>query len=225
MQEIENKLEYVFHDKSLLERALTHSSYANENRKRNVLHNERLEFLGDSVLGMTVAAYLYENYPDMREGNMTRFRSELVCETALAKVAERLSLGRYMRLGRGEEAGGGRTRPSITADAVEAVIAAVYLDGGFDEASKIIHKFILEPIKNGKNVSVTDHKTELQELVQRKSGQSLTYELKEESGPDHDKRFVYDAVINGKSVGTGVGKTKKEAEQAAAGDALSKLRR
>lgn len=225
MQEIENKLEYVFRDKSLLERALTHSSYANENRKRNVLHNERLEFLGDSVLGMTVAAYLYENYPDMREGNMTRFRSELVCETALAKVAEKLNLGRYMRLGRGEEAGGGRTRPSITADAVEAVIAAVYLDGGLDEASKIIHRFILEPIKNGQKVSVTDHKTELQELVQRKSGQILTYELKEESGPDHDKRFVYDALINGETVGTGVGKTKKEAEQAAAGDALSKLRR
>ena len=224
MLELEHKLEYEFHDRSLLFTALTHSSYSNENRKKNLECNERLEFLGDSVLGMTVANFLYRKYPGMAEGLMTRTRAELVCEQSLVKVAEQLDLGKYLLLGRGEELGGGRQRHSIIADAVEAVIAAVYLDGGYDKASRIIYKYILDPVAEGREVRMSDNKTELQELVQRKSGSVLTYEMTGESGPDHNKTFEFSAILNGETVGKGTGRTKKEAEQAAAGDALRKLK-
>lgn len=224
MKGLEEKLGYEFKDKSLLMTALTHSSYANENRKRNIKDNERLEFLGDSILGVTVASYLYKNRPDLPEGRMTRLRAELVCEQSLARVAEKLELGKYMRLGKGEEQGGGRKRPSITADAMEAVIAALYLDGGYNRAGSFISRYILEPFEEGQELSDRDNKTELQEIVQRKSGQVLTYELTGEDGPDHNKTFTFSVSLNDKVIGTGSGHNKKEAEQAAAGEALRKMR-
>ena len=224
MKGLEERLGYEFKDKSLLMTALTHSSYANENRKRNIKDNERLEFLGDSILGVTVASYLYKNRPDLPEGRMTRLRAELVCEQSLARVAEKLELGKYMHLGKGEEQGGGRKRPSITADAVEAVIAALYLDGGYNRAGSFISRYILEPFEEGQELSDRDNKTELQEIVQRKSGQVLTYELTGEDGPDHNKTFTFSVSLNDKVIGTGSGHNKKEAEQAAAGEALRKMR-
>ncbi len=222
MDSLEEKLEHRFRDRALLENALTHSSYANENRAWGCESNERLEFLGDSVLGMVVAARLYRAYPDMPEGRMTRLRAQLVCEESLHKAALDISLGSSIRLGRGEEHTGGRTRPSILADAVEAVIAAMYLDGGMDVVVRFIERHILmdlgEPDSGGR-----DCKTELQELVQRKNGQSLSYELLDESGPDHAKSFTVQVSLNGEAVGAGTGHTKKEAAQTAARAALRKL--
>ena len=224
MKELEAKLGYEFKNKDLLNTALTHSSYANENKRQNIVNNERLEFLGDSVLGMTVADYLYRTRGDMPEGQMTKLRAELVCEKSLASVAEKLDLGQYILLGHGEEQGGGRERHSIIADAVEAVIAAIYLDGGCDKASEFIHRFILEPMEVGETVVSRDNKTELQEMIQRKSGQVLTYKMTDQSGPDHNKTFSFAVLLNGEVIGNGVGRSKKEAEQAAAGDALRKMK-
>ena len=221
MKSLEEKLGYTFQDKSLLENALTHSSCANESKGR--LHsNERLEFLGDSILGMVVAEHLYRNHPDLPEGELTRTRAALVCEESLVEVAHDLGLGDYLKLGKGEEAGGGRTRPSIRADAVEAVLAAVYLDGGIGSARKIIQKYILSREIEGLN-SQRDYKTALQELIQRESGQSLKYRLTGPEGPDHDKRFFVEVDLNGQPVGAGKGRSKKEAEQMAAKAAIAKL--
>ncbi len=222
MEAIEAKLGYGFKSRSLLINALTHSSYANENRGRSCESNERLEFLGDSVLGLVVADALYRRFPEMPEGRMTRMRAQLVCEESLHRVATELSLGEYMRLGRGEEHTGGRNRTSILADAVEALIAAMYLDGGMDVARAFIEKFILSAL-NGSYIAFGDCKTELQELVQKKSGSVLTYELLGESGPDHDKTFTSQVSLNGRPIGSGSGRTKKEAEQAAARAALVEL--
>ena len=221
MKSLEEKLGYTFQDKSLLENALTHSSCANESKGR--LHsNERLEFLGDSILGMVVAEHLYRNHPDLPEGELTRTRAALVCEESLVEVAHDLGLGDYLKLGKGEEAGGGRTRPSIRADAVEAFLAAVYLDGGIGSARKIIQKYILSREIEGLN-SQRDYKTALQELIQRESGQSLKYRLTGSEGPDHDKRFFVEVDLNGQPVGAGKGRSKKEAEQMAAKAAIAKL--
>jgi ribonuclease-3 len=222
--DLEQKLGHVFRDRSLLDTALTHSSYANERRGQGNNCNERLEFLGDSVLGVTVAEHLYRRYGDMPEGRMTRLRSELVCEQSLYRVAQKLELGRYLRLGRGEEHNGGRERPSILSDAVEALIAALYLDGGTSAASAFIHTWLLSELDESEPVCFTDFKTALQELVQRRSGQSLSYELIGEQGPDHAKLFTVQVLLNGSPVGQGDGRTKKEAEQAAAHNALEALR-
>lgn len=220
METLEAKLGYTFRNRSLLENALTHSSYANEN-KGSLGSNERLEFLGDSVLGMVTADFLYKTHPDLPEGEMTRKRAALVCEESLAEVAGRLDLGAYLMLGKGEEAGGGRTRPSIRADAVEAVLAAVYLDGGLAEARGIIQRFILDrESEKGQN---HDYKTALQELVQRESGRVLTYRLTGESGPDHAKVFSMEVDLDGAPIGSGSGRSKKEAEQMAAKAAIEKL--
>ena len=220
---LEEKLGYTFRDSSLLENALTHSSCANESRGK--LHsNERLEFLGDSILGMVVAEHLYRNHPDLPEGELTRTRAALVCEESLVEVAKELGLGDYLKLGKGEEAGGGRNRPSIRADAVEAVLAAVYLDGGIGSARKIIQKYILTREVSSLS-GIRDYKTALQELVQRESGQVLKYRLTGESGPDHDKRFFVEVDLNGTPVGNGEGHSKKEAEQMAAKAAIQKLRK
>lgn len=221
MEKLEEKLGYTFRDRSLLENALTHSSYANENKALGLQSNERLEFLGDSVLGMVTADYLFRTHPDLPEGDLTRTRAALVCEGSLVEVAHRLELGSYLKLGKGEDAGGGRERPSIVADAVEAVLAAVYLDGGIGSARKIIQKFILdrEEEKGGSR----DYKTALQELVQRESGQVLTYRLIGSIGPDHAKVFQVEVDLNGESVGAGEGRSKKEAEQMAARAAIEKL--
>ncbi len=221
MKSLEEKLGYTFQDPSLLENALTHSSRANESRG-TLSSNERLEFLGDSILGMVVADHLYRNHPDLPEGELTRTRAALVCEESLVEVAQELNLGEYLKLGKGEEAGGGRNRPSIRADAVEAVLAAVYLDGGIGSARKIVQKYILSREAAGLT-KPHDYKTALQELVQRESGQVLQYRLTGEEGPDHDKRFFMDVTLNGKSIGSGTGRSKKEAEQMAAQAAIQAL--
>ncbi len=224
MQAIEEKIGYSFRSRALLVNALTHSSYANENRGRSCESNERLEFLGDSVLGMVVAEALYRRFPDLSEGRLTRMRAQLVCEESLHRVAGEIGLGAHIRLGKGEEHTGGRTRTSILADATEALIAAMYLDGGMDVARGFIERYIL-PELNGEYIPFGDAKTDLQELIQKKSGSTLSYELVGESGPDHDKTFTTRVLLNGESVGTGSGRTKKEAEQAAARAALAALRR
>ena len=217
---LEKSIGYSFKNKELLLTALTHSSYANENRIPRTGHNERLEFLGDSVLGMIVAHHLYCEYPELPEGEMTRIRAELVCEHSLYHVAKRLGLGAYLRLGKGEDSGGGRERPSILADAVEAIIAAIFLDGGKDEATAFVRRFILSPLEAGEKRASSDYKTTLQEIVQRKIGNQLSYRIVGESGPDHAKSFVAEVLLNGKRIGLGSGRSKKEAEQAAAKDAL-----
>ncbi len=222
---LEARLGHKFSDRALLERALTHSSYANENKKFGVRDNERLEFLGDSILGMEVAAYLYTTYPNLREGEMTRMRAELVCEGSLAAIGETIGLGEYLRLGKGESAGGGRKRPSILSDAVEAVLAACWLDGGAEVAHRLVHEMVLSHISGDLHEIDRDYKTELQELVQRKAGNTFHYESAGESGPDHDKRFTVNLVVNGQLAGTGTGRSKKEAEQRAAKAALEKLHR
>ena len=216
----EQLIGYEFKDKELLKRALTHSSYANENKLPH--DNERLEFLGDSVLGMTVAAYLYNHFPDRPEGDLTRMRADMVCERSLAQVAERIHLGKHLLLGNGEEAGGGRQRDSILADAVESVIAACFIDGGMEPARNFINTFVLTnvPVQKLKNV---DYKTALQELVQQKKNQVIAYRLVGESGPDHDKQFRVEVTLNDEVVGVGTGSSKKRAEQAAAQAAIEQL--
>lgn len=221
MKTLEEKLGYSFQDPALLENALTHSSRANESRGR-LQSNERLEFLGDSILGMVVADHLYRNHPDLPEGDLTRTRAALVCEESLVEAAQEMGLGEYLRLGKGESSGGGRERPSIQADAVEAVLAAIYLDGGIGSARKFIQKFILSREIAGLT-KPRDHKTALQELVQRESGQVLQYRLVGEDGPDHNKRFFVEVALNGVSIGSGSGRSKKEAEQMAAAAAIKAL--
>ncbi len=221
MKSLEEKLEYAFRDPALLENALTHSSRANESRGK-LVSNERLEFLGDSILGMVVADHLYHNHPDLPEGELTRVRAALVCEESLVQAARELGLGNYLRLGKGEEAGGGRQRPSIQADAVEAVLAAVYLDGGLDPVRRIIGRYILTREVAGLT-RPRDYKTTLQELVQREGSQDLKYHLTGESGPDHNKRFCVEVTLNGVGVGVGSGRSKKEAEQMAAKAAIRQL--
>ncbi len=223
MTELETRLGHTFQDRTLLETALTHSSYANENRAQGAVCNERLEFLGDSVLGVTVADHLYRQYGQLPEGGMTRLRAELVCEQSLYRVARRLELGRYLRLGKGEEHNGGRDRASILSDAVEALIAAMYLDAGMETAAGFIHRYLLDDLAPGDPLCATDFKTALQELIQRQSGQILSYALLGEEGPDHAKTFRAAALLNGREIGRGSGRTKKEAEQSAAENALEAL--
>ena len=224
MQKLEEKIGYVFTDKKLLQTALTHSSYANEHAAQGCESYERLEFLGDSILGAVTANYLYRHEPRLPEGRMTRLRAELVCETALHRVALSLELGRYMRLGKGEENTGGRGRASILADMVESIIAALYLDSGIDEARRFIMETVLSDVVITEAHHSADYKTELQELVQQRPNRHISYELVGESGPDHDKRFVFTVSIDGEIAGRGEGRTKKEAEQMAARMALEALR-
>ena len=222
MTKLEEEIGYTFRDSVLLRTALTHSSYANESSGSAVC-NERLEFLGDSILGVTVADELYRRFPNMPEGRMTRLRAELVCEQSLYQVATSISLGSYVRLGKGMERNGGRQRPSILADAVEALIAAIYLDSGMDAASAFIHERLLSQLGEAEPLYYNDCKTALQELVQQESGRILSYELVDEQGPDHNKTFYVRVLLNGSPIGEGVGHSKKEAEQAAAGEALKEL--
>ena len=222
IKDLEEAIGYRFHNISLLQNALTHSSFANERWHNSLLSNERLEFLGDSILGMLVAEYLYRNFPDRPEGELTRMRADMVCEKTLASVAARIHLGDHLMLGHGEEQGGGRSRDSILADAVESVIAACFLDGGIEAAQKFIRTFILVevPVSQMHN---TDYKTKLQELVQQKKNQVLSYSLTGESGPDHDKHFTVAVSLNGGIVGQGEGRSKKRAEQEAARAAIRNL--
>ena len=222
ISDLEKAIGYRFKNISLLQNALAHSSYANERWHNSLMSNERLEFLGDSILGMTVADYLYRTFPDRPEGELTRMRADMVCEQTLAAVADRIGLGQHLLLGHGEEQGGGRSRPSILADAVESIIAACYLDGGFEAAASFIRTFILcnVPVKQLHNM---DYKTTLQELVQQKKNQVLSYAMVGETGPDHDKQFRVEVSLNGKVVGEGSGRSKKKAEQDAARVAIEKL--
>lgn len=221
MKKLEDKIGYHFTQGSLLEHALTHSSRANES-KGTLSSNERLEFLGDSILGMVVAEHLYRTHPDLPEGELTRIRANLVCEGSLVEVSQMLALGEYLLLGKGEDAGGGRKRHSIQADAVEALIAAIYLDGGIGTARKFIHKYIISREMSA-TVNDSDFKTALQEFVQRESGQTLRYRLTGEDGPDHQKSFYVEVDLNEEAIGTGSGHSKKEAEQMAAKAALAFL--
>ena len=220
---LENLINYSFNNKNLLINALTHSSYANENKKMGIKHNERLEFLGDSILGQVSAEYLFKIQPSIPEGRMTKLRSELVCETALYKTATELRLGDFILLGHGEDKNGGRERVSILADAVESLIAALYLDGGYNIAKDFIFKHILDKYNDvtGDN---KDWKTQLQEYIQKDPNRKISYELLSESGPDHNKHFEFAVLIDNTVFGKGTGKTKKEAEQDAAHNALEALK-
>ncbi len=222
IKDLEAAIGYRFKNITLLQNALTHSSYANERWHDSLMSNERLEFLGDSILGMVVAEYLYRNFPNRPEGELTRMRADMVCESSLARIAEQVDLGKHLLLGHGEEQGGGRNRPSILADAVESVIAASFLDGGMAAAEGLIRRFVLcnVPVSKLKNL---DYKTSLQELVQQKKNQQLSYQLTGESGPDHDKAFFVDVLLNGAVVGKGTGSSKKRAEQDAARAAIEAL--
>lgn len=223
MQTLEERLGYTFENKSLLQGAMYHSSYANEHRG-GIQSNERLEFLGDAVLGLVVGEHLYRTHPDAPEGDLTRMRAALVCEESLHEVAQSLGLGQYLKLGRGEESGGGRQRPSILADATESVFAAVYLDGGMEAARALIHRVLLdENREEAVERRRKDYKTMLQEVVQRKANQVLRYEMVGASGPDHAKVFTACVTLNGQPIGLGQGHSKKEAEQSAAKTALEQL--
>lgn len=224
MENLEEKIGHKFKNRELLLTALTHSSYANEKHDRSLSY-ERLEFLGDSILGLVTAEFLYAHEPALPEGRMTRLRAELVCEGSLKGIAEELGIGGYMRLGRGEERSGGRGRPSILADMVESVIAAIYLDSGMDEARRFITEKLLSRAELGEQHRIADYKTELQELVQRQADGHVSYEQTGESGPDHNKLFFFTVYINGSAAGEGSGRSKKEAEQAAACAALEKMRK
>lgn len=217
LSEFENRIGYTFKNIRFLETALTHSSYANEKQTLRDC-NERLEFLGDSVLGVITAEYFYHNVKHLPEGEMTKKRAACVCEKSLYGFAKEIELGKYIFLGRGEENTGGRNRPSILADAFEAVIAAIYLDGGLDE----VRKFVLDFIKKAatQQINIRDYKTELQEIIQKNPDEHLTYVLVGESGPDHDKRFEVEVNLNSNVIGCGKGRSKKLAEQQAAKQAL-----
>lgn len=213
MKVFEEIIGYKFKDKSLLQTALTHSSYANEMNGK-VDYNERLEFLGDSVLGMITAEFLFTNHPEMPEGKLTKTRAAMVCEKSLHRFAQSIKLGEFMYLGKGEINTGGRERPSILADAFESLIAAIYLDAGFEEAKKFVLGFI--STADIEETIITDYKTALQEIVQRNPGEYLEYFMVGESGPDHCKTFIVEVHLNNNVIGTGEGRSKKQAEQMAA---------
>lgn len=216
---LENNLQYHFKNRNYLINALTHSSYANENRK-SLGSNERLEFLGDSVLGYIVADYLFQNYPDLPEGDLTRNRAALVCEKACCGFSRQLHVGEYLLLSHGERNSGGRTRSSILADAFEAILAAIYLDGGMEEARKFVLRFVVPLVSASKSKTFRDYKTKLQEIIQQNPEESLEYVLTGESGPDHNKHFTVEVHLNSNVIGKGGGRSKKEAEQQAAREAL-----
>lgn len=223
LQKLEGVIGYTFHSLPLLNQALSHSSYANEHRQEGMHDNERLEFLGDSVLEVVSSEYLYLKYPKMPEGDLTKFRASIVCEPTLALCAREFGLPEYLNLGRGEERTGGRRRDSIVSDALEALIGAVYLDGGFEAARAFIDRFIMKDAEHKK--LFVDSKTILQEVVQRdRKEDEITYELIAEEGPDHDKHFTVRVKIGSAEYGTGSGSTKKSAEQEAAYHTLITLK-
>lgn len=219
MQELQKNLNYKFNNLNLLKNALTHSSYANEVRN-GLSSNERLEFLGDSVLSIIVSDYIFKNFPNLPEGQLTKLRASLVCEKSLCGFSRELELGKYLLLGKGEEKGGGRERDSILADAFEAVLAAMYLDGGYEIAKNHALRFVLREIEHPEDDVFKDYKTVLQEIIQRNPEEAVTYKLVGESGPDHDKSFTVEVMLNSNVIGKGSGKSKKQAEQMAAKQAL-----
>ena len=219
MKELEKKIGYQYKNISYLENALTHSSYANE-AKHGTKSNERLEFLGDAVLSMVVSDYIYKNCPNLPEGDLSKLRASLVCEKSLCRFSKSLGVGRCLKLSRGEHNLKGNERPSILADAFEAIIASIYLDGGMEQARKFILSFVEPEIKNPKPKAFKDYKTTLQEIIQKNPEERLTYVLTGEQGPDHDKHFFVEVHLNSNIIGRGGGRSKKEAEQQAAREAL-----
>lgn len=218
LSQLERKIGYTFRDKSYLRTAMTHSSFSGG---KNNGSNERLEFLGDSVLQITVSQYLFTNMTEVPEGGLTKLRASIVCENSLYSFAKRISLGEHILLGKGEEMTGGRDRRSILADAFEALIAAIFLDGGMDEAQKFIMRFVpsIDALKSGK-VRLGDYKTILQEIIQQNPEERISYQVTEEEGEAHHKTFNAEVLLNGQSIGSGSGQSKKEAEQAAAKEAI-----
>ena len=222
LKELENKIGYKFTDFTLLEQAMMHSSYTNEKNLPKSSCNERLEFLGDAVLELVSSEFLFKESPDTPEGELTKTRASMVCEPSLALCARDIGLGNYLLLGKGEEATGGRFRDSVTSDAMEALIGAIYLDGGFTNAKEFIHRFVLTDLENKK--LFYDSKTILQEIVQAKKDGDVTYRLVKEEGPDHNKSFYVEVLIGGAVMGEGSGRTKKAAEQQAAYKAIVSLK-
>lgn len=219
LSDLEENLGYKFQNIDYLLIGVTHSSFANE-VKGKTQYNERQEFLGDSVLSLIVSNYIFNYYSDLPEGELTKLRASLVCEKTLSIFANELHLGDYLRLGKGEDMNGGRLRPSILADAFEAVLAAIYLDGGFEPAQELVLRFIKPELNHVENVPFKDYKTLLQEVIQKNPEEKLGYVLVSESGPDHDKRFEVNVMLNSNVIGHGIDKTKKKAEQDAAKEAL-----
>ncbi|MCR4672923.1 MAG: ribonuclease III [Lachnospiraceae bacterium] len=218
----EERIGYSFNDRQLLRTALTHSSYANEHKKSGTGYNERLEFLGDAVLELASSDFIFKEHPQMPEGQMSRKRASMVCEPALAYAARSIGLGELLLLGHGEDMAGGRERDSILSDAFEAVIGAIYLDGGLEPASSFIHKFVL--VNEKRMEQLKDNKTILQELLQKENHETVQYELIGSSGPEHDRTFIMQVSQGGRVLGSGSGRTKQAAGQAAAGDAIQKLK-
>ncbi len=218
LSQLEREIGYTFRDKSYLRTAMTHSSFSGG---KNNGSNERLEFLGDSVLQITVSQYLFTNMTEVPEGGLTKLRASIVCENSLYSFAKRISLGEHILLGKGEEMTGGRDRRSILADAFEALIAAIFLDGGMDEAQRFIMRFVpsIDALKSGK-VRLGDYKTILQEIIQQNPEERISYQVTEEEGEAHHKTFNAEVLLNGQSIGSGSGQSKKEAEQAAAKEAI-----
>lgn len=224
LDEFMKNLEYRFKNDELLKTALTHSSYANENKSSGIQNNERLEFLGDSVLNLIITNYIYTNYPDMPEGEMTKIRASVVCESTLKDISVLLKIGEVILLGKGENTSGGRNRPSILSDAFEAILGAIYLDGGFEIAKSFVLKFLADPVNESvKGIGVIDYKTRLQELLQKNGDVSIHYEVIDEVGPDHNKEFHVQVKRGDKLLGKGIGRSKKEAEQNSAKHALESL--
>ena len=222
LEELQDKIGYRFQNTELLKQALTHSSFANEQKINKLKDYERLEFLGDAVLELVSSEFLFRENPQMPEGQLTKLRASMVCEPALAYCAKDIDLGSYILLGRGEEYTGGRYRSSITSDVMEAIIGAIFLDGGIENAKKHIYRFILSDLEN--KILFLDSKTILQEEIQKKKDAQLRYELIGENGPDHNKQFTVDAYLNDVLIGSGTGRTKKAAEQQAAYEALLKMK-
>lgn len=225
LDEIQEKIGYEFNNYELLNWALTHSSFANEHKKYKITFNERLEFLGDSVLGLIISDYIFNKYSDYPEGELTKLRATVVCEPSLSYVAKQINLGKYLLLGKGEEVTGGRERVSILADAFEALIGSIYIDGKFKSAKTFVLKFmtsIIENAVNGRELFI-DYKTQLQELLQKKTKSKIEYRVVFEEGPDHNKIFHTEVVLKNKVLGKGQGKSKKEAEQNAAMKALKRM--
>ena len=216
---LEKNLGYKFKNAAYLSTALTHSSYANES-KAKISNNERLEFLGDAVLGIVVSDYIFAHCPNLPEGDLTKLRAALVCEKSLCKFSKSLNVGDFLKLSHGERNNDGDKRPSILADAFEAIIAAIYLDGGLESAREFILRFIIPDVQNPQLTSFKDYKTQLQEIVQQNQGETIRYNLVDQTGPDHNKRFWVEVCLNNNVIGKGDGKSKREAEQCAAKEAL-----
>ena len=222
LKELQQKIDYQFKDENLLFTAVTHSSYANEHKLHKIHHNERLEFLGDAVLEIVSSDFLFKNFPDMAEGQMSKKRASLVCEPTLAYCARQIGLGKYLMLGKGEDMGGGRNRDSILSDALEAVIGSIYLDGGLNKASKFIMTHVLNDIEH--KAMFQDSKTILQEILQKNHRDPITYEVVDMKGPEHNRMFVMQVKLGDNVIGQGSGRTKQAAGQEAAYHAILALK-